>query len=166
MRWIISGLLAISTAAGIPARTSAQMISAGDTITVPDGDVHMANAIRQARARLPEFLALARNPDPSMRTFAVKVAIPTDKGGAEYIWITPFEIRDDHFVGRISNEPRGIQGLRQGQLVGFESDNIVDWTYHQNGKRKGNFTARAVAKRLVPEEAKLFIERMKFDKDP
>lgn len=142
-----------------------QNIQSDGTFTVLHDDVHIAEAIRQARARLPEFLELARKPDPSMHTFAVKLAIPTNHG-AEFIWLAPFQRKSDHFVGRVSNEPRNIKGIKQGQWVKFESDNIIDWTYHQNGKRKGNFTARAVAKQLPPVEAEKFIREFNLDREP
>ncbi len=160
-------LLAVAAAVGLLSTRPAvaQTIRSGDTVAVPHGDVHIAKAIREARSRLPDFLTRARKPDPTMHTFAVKLAVPTDVS-LEFIWITPFEMKDGHFVGQISNEPKNIKGIRRGQWVQFTEDDIVDWTYHQNGKRKGNFTARAIAKRLPPAKSEAFMKEYNLDRDP
>lgn len=157
--------IAVATTGAISARhAGAETVRPDGTITVPVGDVHIANAIKEARARLPEFLALARKPDPSMHTFAVKLAIPTNVGD-EYIWISPFEVNGDDFIGRISNTPRGTKAIKQGQRLKFKSADIVDWTYHHNGRRKGNFTARAIARLLPPAEVESFLRELNFDPD-
>src|SRR5262245_23570605 len=57
---------------------------------VRKNDPDMAEAIRTARASLPEFLALAHAPRPSTTSFAVKVAVH-DGSNTEYFWITPFK---------------------------------------------------------------------------
>lgn len=165
---VVPILLAIATmvAGTLPAQqTIAQTVRSDGTVAVPIGNVQMANAIKEARARLPEFLALARNPAPSMHTFAVKLGLPTGDGN-EYVWIMPFEMTDDHFVGRISNKPRNVKGIKEGQRLKFRADDIIDWTYHHNGKRKGNFTGRAIAKMLPAAEAEALLREMNFDPEP
>jgi hypothetical protein len=57
---------------------------------VAEGDPAMAEAIRAARATLPEFLTLAKYPKRGMEGFSVKVAI-REGCEAEYFWIHPFE---------------------------------------------------------------------------
>lgn len=165
MPQVLPFLLAVAAATGLLPTHPVPVIRSDDTVAVPHGDVHMANAIREARSRLQDFLARARKPDPATHTFAVKLAVPTDVS-LEFIWITPFEMKDGHFVGQISNEPRNIKGIRRGQWVQFDEDGIVDWTFHQNGKRKGNFTARAIAKRLPPAEAEKFMKDYDLDREP
>jgi uncharacterized protein YegJ (DUF2314 family) len=145
--------------------TTAQSIRPDGTATVPIGDADMEDAIKQARARLPEFLALARNPTPAMHTFAVKVPIPTSHGN-EYIWVTPFEIKGDDIVGRVSNQPRDTKSLKEGDRLKFKTSDVADWSYRLNGKRKGNFTSRAIAKRLPRAEAERFLREMNFDPEP
>lgn len=165
---VLSLLLAIAAmmAGTSPVRQAvAQTVRSDGTIAVPIGDVQMDNAIKEARARLPEFLALAHNPAPSMHTFAVKLGIPTGDGN-EYIWITPFEMTDGHFIGRINNKPRNIKGIKEGQRLKFTAEDIVDWTYHHNGKRKGNLTGRAIAKMLPPAEGEALLREMNFDPEP
>jgi uncharacterized protein YegJ (DUF2314 family) len=143
----------------------AQTIRPDGTAHVPIGDAEMAKAMSEARARLPEFLALARNPAPTMHTFAVKVPIPT-RHGNEYIWITPFDVAGDQVVGRISNRPLNITGLKEGDRLKFKTSDIVDWAYRINGRRKGNFTGRAIARTLPAAEASAFLDEMKFDPEP
>jgi len=142
-----------------------QPIKPDGTADVPIDDADMEDAIRQARARLAEFLALARNPRPTMHGFAVKVPIPTSSGN-EYVWITPFEMRGDEVVGRLANQPHGTGRLKQGDRLKFKTSDIADWSYRLNGKRKGNFTGRAIAKRLPPTEAERLLREMNFDPEP
>src|SRR5262245_25919172 len=101
----------------------------------------MAIAYKKARETLPEFLALVRAPRPSIKGFAVKVPIPYGRGNdAEFFWISPFEERDGKFRGRINNEPRLAQSVKNGQIISFLENDIVDWLYHEDGKMVGNFT--------------------------
>lgn len=132
---------------------------------VPHDDIDMTAAILAARSRLPEFLSLARRPDPSMHTFAAKLAIPTDDG-VEFIWVALLQIEDSYLMGRISNLPENIKGIKQGQRIKFTTDDIMDWTYHKDGKRKGNYTARALAKRMPPAEGQRMLLELNFDPDP
>jgi uncharacterized protein YegJ (DUF2314 family) len=135
------------------------------TATVEIGDAETAEAIGNARTRLPEFLALARKPAPNMHTFAVKVPIPTEQG-SEYIWITPFEFIGDHLVGRVSNVPQDTKKLNEGDRLKFSVSDIADWSYRLNGKRKGNFTGRAIASKMPPLEAQRFLRELNFDPEP
>jgi len=124
---------------------------------VAKDDPHMAAAFRKARDTLPEFLALARAPRPTVDHLAVKVGIPTDGDGKEYFWISPFEPRGGKYSGRINNTPRAAKTVKFGQVIEFSQDEIVDWLYAENGKMIGNFTACALLKREPPDQ----VEAMK-----
>jgi uncharacterized protein YegJ (DUF2314 family) len=120
---------------------------------VTRNDPHMIRAIRKARARLAEFLALARAPRPTITSMAVKIGV-LDGEETEFFWITGFREKDGEFSGRISNTPRSVRNVREGDLVAFEEDDIVDWLYREGGKMVGNFTACAlIAREPIRDQA-------------
>jgi uncharacterized protein YegJ (DUF2314 family) len=117
-----------------------------DIALVPRNDPDMAAAMRKARAKLPEFFALARKPNAFTTGFAVKVAV-RDKNDVEYFWVTPFTEQDGRFTGRINNTPRLVKTVKFGESLTFSEGEIVDWLYLDAGKMKGNYTACALLKR-------------------
>ena len=112
-----------------------------------------------------DLLHLARRPDPSIHTLVIKLAIPTDRG-KEFIWVALLQIEDSYLIGRVSNLPENIKGIKQGQRIKFTIDDIMDWTYNRNGRRKGNYTARAIARRMPPAERRRMLREPNFDPDP
>jgi uncharacterized protein YegJ (DUF2314 family) len=104
----------------------------------------MEAAFRQARETLKGFLELARAPRSSITSMAVKVAIH-DRGETEYFWI-----------GAIDNRPRSVRNVKLGQTITFQTSDIVDWLYRENGKMFGNYTACALLKQVPPPERKAF----------
>jgi uncharacterized protein YegJ (DUF2314 family) len=131
---------------------------------IASDDPLMAAAMRKARATLAEFLALAGNPGPTMEGFAVKVAI-REGCDAEYFWIHPFAHQAGRFSGHLSNTPRSLQTVKGGDKVTFSEHEIVDWTYMDGGKMKGNYTARALLKKASWQEQEDFTKRFGLDID-
>jgi uncharacterized protein YegJ (DUF2314 family) len=134
-------------------------------VNVAKGDTETAAAMRKARETLPGFLKLARAPQPTMRGFAVMVAV-LEGDDAEYFWITPFEQRKNGFAGRINNTPQLVKKVKLGQIVTFSEDEIVDWLYQESGSMRGNFTACAMLKREPPQEAEKFMKQFGLRCDP
>jgi uncharacterized protein YegJ (DUF2314 family) len=132
---------------------------------VEKDDAEMAAAMRRARDTLPEFLKLARAPRPTMRAFAVKVAV-VEGDETEFFWIAPFEQRKSEFTGRINNTPQLVKKLRFGQTINFREDEIVDWLYQDGGKMIGNFTACVLLKREPRNEAEQFMKELGLRCDP
>jgi uncharacterized protein YegJ (DUF2314 family) len=124
--------------------------------TVAQGDPDMVAAMRKARETLPEFLAIALAPRPTITSLAVKIAVPAGDNN-EFFWISPFEPRDGKYVGHINNTPRMVKTVKLGQAIEFSEDEIVDWLYRENGKMRGNFTACALLKREPADQ----VEAMK-----
>jgi len=114
----------------------------------------MARAFTKARASLDDFLALAQAPPPNTETFALKVAV-SDSKDTEYFWISPFSYDDSVFRGRLSNTPRLVTNVSEGQEISFKKSEIVDWMYIDTAKRRmyGNFTACALLTKETPENA-------------
>ena len=139
-------ILGAARAAGLTARlpggdTVVQKAERDELVILAMNDPVMAAAIHNARETLPQFLALARNPSPTMAGFAVKIAILADNG-AEFFWIHPFAHVDERFIGQINNTPRSAMNLKMGDTVSFIKNEIVDWMYMDASTMKGNYSAR------------------------
>jgi uncharacterized protein YegJ (DUF2314 family) len=133
---------------------------------VAKDDPDMAAAFRKARDTLPEFLALARAPRPSIDHLAVKVGIPHGDDGSEFFWLSPFEPRGGKYTGRINNTPRMAKTVKFGQVIEFSEDEIVDWLYLEDGKMRGNFTACAMLKREPADQAEAMRKEFGLSCDP
>jgi uncharacterized protein YegJ (DUF2314 family) len=159
-------LFAVATAV-LPAnaQSARDMAKEGLTFQVPADDPDMAVAMRKARTTLPHFLSLAQNPKSSMKNFGVKVAVPAD-AGYEFFWIRPFENNGTEFSGRLRNTPRAAKNLKINDVVSFPQDNIVDWTYLDDGKMMGNFTACALLKKESKASADAFKRQYGLECDP
>jgi uncharacterized protein YegJ (DUF2314 family) len=154
----IAALAALSVSmAG--AETITDRANRDEIARIAHGDPAMEKAFRKARETLPEFLALARMPRPSVTGLSVKIPIPYGDGNAEFFWIASFEERDGQFSGRINNTPRSAKSVRLGQTISFKQDDIVDWTYQENGRMVGNFTACAILTHEPRNEAEAFMKR-------
>lgn len=128
-----------------------------NVVSIPDDDPDMAAAMRKARATLPEFFALAQAPKPTTINFAVKVGVRMDNSSNhEFFWIRPFEKKGNQYSGKLRNDPRSVKRLKFGDTITFSENEIVDWTYLDNGKMKGNYTACAILKREPKESAEAF----------
>lgn len=163
-------LLSAALAAGLVSNLAAgpsptEKAERDELAIVGNSDPVMAAAMRKARATLPDFLALAAAPKPSMEGFAVKVAIPVSARDAEYFWITPFTNTSGQFSGAINNTPRLAKTVKLGQTITFSQAAIVDWMYMDGHTMKGNYTACALLKSASKREVEEFKERFGLDCD-
>jgi uncharacterized protein YegJ (DUF2314 family) len=125
-----------------------------DVTFVSEDDPIMQAAFNKARDTLDEFLILSAAPTPNTESFAVKVAI-SEGDRKEYFWISPFSAHDGKFSGRISNTPRHVSNVSEGQEIQFGRADIVDWSYENSVEKRmyGNFTACALLARESEQEA-------------
>jgi uncharacterized protein YegJ (DUF2314 family) len=155
-------VLAILGAAAYAVSPIAQTIS--DTarndgiVNVAKGDPDMTAAFGRARASLPQFFALAKDPPASMSGFSVKVGV-RDGGQTEFFWIMPFERKDGKFSGQINNRPRTVRNVAFGQTIAFAESEIVDWMYMDGDKMKGSFTTCAILKKEPRKDADAMMKR-------
>ena len=156
--WFFSGSYSTETFVERARRDEASRVAKDD----PD----MAAAFRKARETLPEFLALARAPRPTIDHFAVKVGIPAGDDSSEFFWLSPFEPRGGKYTGRINNTPRMAKTVKLGQTIEFSEDEIVDWLYTEDGKMRGNFTACVLLKREPPDQREAAKKEFGLSCDP
>lgn len=164
-------LLNAAKAAGLTERAATSAITAkaerDEIEIVANDDPLMAAAMRKARETLAAFLAIADSPGSAMEGFAVKIAL-REGCDVEYFWIHPFERsgpRRDAFSGRLSNTPRFLPDVKANDKIAFTENEIVDWTYMDGGKMKGNYTARALLKKASRQEQEDFTRRFGLDID-
>ena len=148
----------------VGAQTVLQKAERDEVAIVAKNDPVMADAMRRARATLPDFLALAAAPKPNTENFAVKVALHQGND-SEYFWIDPFTNDNGKFSGRIDNKPDMIRNVKFGQVISFGQSEIVDWMYLDGDKMKGNYTACALLKSAPKDEAAQFKKRFGLDCD-
>jgi uncharacterized protein YegJ (DUF2314 family) len=122
----------------------------------------MAAAIAKARAGLDGFLARADHPAGNQRDFSIKVKVPlgvADERAQPQI----LRIGGDGFIGRIVNIPRNIANLKYGDRLAFERNDIADWSYKQNDRVIGNFTACVLIAREPADQRAAFRARYGID---
>jgi uncharacterized protein YegJ (DUF2314 family) len=47
----------------------------------------------------------------------------------QHIWLSDVEFVGNRFQARVDNEPRKIRGVKIGQLVSVNPNEITDWLY-------------------------------------
>lgn len=140
-----------STAPLAPPRPSAKAGLADDPII----DVRSDDpAVVRARARAQAALdgVLERHLKSPLPGFSVKAPI-IDGLHTEYVWLADVTYADGVFTGTIDNDPGRVKSKRAGDVIQAKKEQINDFMYEENGKIRGNFTARALLDRLPPEEA-------------
>lgn len=117
--------------------------------SVADKDAEMKSAVRQARRSVGTFIAALRNPTAKQHDFEVKK--PFVQGSdVEHIWLSNVTYSGNRFHGDVDNHPRKIKGLKFGQHVSVNPDEITDWAYIDDGKLVGGYTIRVLCDSCDP----------------
>ena len=133
-----------------------------EIVLVENDDADMAAAIRQARAKLDEFLALAANPPPGASDFKLKVMV-RDGEDTEHFWVTPFAPAGKGFKGTLANEPQVVSNVEAGEEIEFSRAQISDWGYTKDGRQVGSYTVCVLFKKMPPEQADYYRKNHGFD---
>ncbi|WP_322517802.1 DUF2314 domain-containing protein [Rhodopseudomonas palustris] len=159
--WVVISLVALFVA---PSRAQSLIDKAArdEIARVQHGDPEMAAAIAKARAGLDDFLARADHPAGNQRDFSIKVKVPL-RDGSEFLWLRPFVRDGDGFIGRVVNIPRNIANLKYGDRLAFERKDIADWSYKQDDRVIGNFTACVLIAREPADQRAAFRARYGID---
>ncbi len=112
-----------------------------EIINVHETDAEMNNAMLAANNSLSTFIKRFNNPQEGDSNFALKVMV-SDDYGVEHFWVTDITIKEKQFQGYISNEPRTVKAVTNGQKVTFYSDIVTDWSYDHKGVKQGAFTLK------------------------
>ena len=81
---------------------------------------------------------------------AVRVALPTTDGRQRLVWLTPFVVEGDHYLGADGSPASG----ENSGLIPFKRSQVVDWSFTgEDGRLFGNFATRLVLQTLQAERA-------------
>jgi uncharacterized protein YegJ (DUF2314 family) len=128
---------------------------------VPSDHVAMHRAVQEARKTVKRFIVALKHPTPGQTDFEVKK--PFIQGNeVEHIWLSNVEFVGNRFQGRVDNQPRKIRGLKLGQLVSVNPNEISDWLYVDNGRLIGGYTVRVRYSELSPEQKQEFDRKADF----
>jgi uncharacterized protein YegJ (DUF2314 family) len=128
---------------------------------IPNEHAAMHQAVIKARKTVGQFIGAVKHPATGQTDFEVKK--PFVQGNeVEHIWLSDVQFTGSRFQGRVDNTPRKIRGLKVGQLVSVNPNEISDWVYIDNGKLVGGYTIRAHYNQLTPEQKKEFDRQADF----
>ncbi len=109
----------------------------------------MKRAVHQARRTVGVFIQALRNPAAGQYDFEVKK--PFVQGDAiEHLWLSDVSFKGNRFHGRVDNIPRKIKGLKMGDRVSVNPNEISDWAFVENGRLIGGYTIRVLYSELSP----------------
>jgi len=126
-----------------------------ETYRVPNEHVAMHEAVTKARKTVRKFIDALEHPVSGETDFEVKKPF-VQKGEIEHIWLSDLKFVGGRFQGKVDNVPEKIKGLKLGQVVSVNPDEISDWVYINNGKLVGGYTICAHYNELTPRQKKAF----------
>jgi uncharacterized protein YegJ (DUF2314 family) len=155
---VIASLTLNAEAANVIAQELKKGSAEPEYFEVTKDHAAMHRAVIQARKTVGKFILALNHPAPGQQDFEVKK--PFIQGDqVEHIWLSDVRFVGNRFQGRLDNQPRKIRGLKLGQLVSVNPDEISDWLYVDNGKLVGGYTVRAHYNELSPQQ------KQQFDRD-
>ena len=86
----------------------------------------------------------------------------SDGADTEFMWLAPVRYDGKSFHGSVSNVPRTVKNVREGQPAVVLATEIGDWMYLEDGKVVGGHTLRVLRETLTPRERAQFDQEVKF----
>ncbi len=115
----------------------------------------MAAAIAKAQETLPQFWQTFDQRAHGESNFALVVRI-TDHGRIEHFYTTDFQRRDGKTMVTISNRPKIVASVKQGDRIEIRQKDITDWSYMRDGKYVGMRTMKPRFKNMPVEQVEAF----------
>jgi len=148
-------LLAFILTPALGADTAVDRAKRDEIVSVPKGDPDMEAAFRQARETLKGFLELARARAPASPAWQSK-SPSTTKAKPNFSGSVRSKRRTADLSAPSTTRRAASVTSSLGQTITFQTNDIVDWLYRENGKMFGNYTACALLKQVPPSERKAF----------
>ena len=121
----------------------------------------MKRAVHQARRTVGVFIQAVRHPAAGQHDFQVKK--PFRQGDVvEHLWLSDVSFRGNRFHGLVDNVPRKIKGLKMGDLVSVNPNEITDWAFVENGRLVGGYSIRVLYAELSPKGRKVLEDEARF----
>ncbi|MDU1905007.1 MAG: DUF2314 domain-containing protein [Dysgonomonas sp.] len=129
---------------------------------VSEDDKDMNRAMETARASFDQFKKafVEAQGNDQYHSFIIKIGFDSPQYGKEHMWVGDLKLKDDKFVGILSNTPTDPAiALNYGDTIVIDPAQISDWMYIDSatGLTKGAYTFR------VMRDAMSEKERMEFD---
>ena len=103
----------------------------------------MIRAVHQARRTVGVFIQALAHPAAGQSDFEVKKPF-VQNGVVEHLWLSEVTFKGNRFHGYVDNVPRKITGLKMGDRVSVDPDEISDWAFIQKGRLIGGYTIRVI----------------------
>ncbi|MBV8481709.1 MAG: DUF2314 domain-containing protein [Verrucomicrobia bacterium] len=132
-----------------------------ESFKIPNEHAGMREGVAQARKTVRKFIDALQHPAPGETDFEVKKPL-VQNGEVEHIWLSDVKFIGGRFQGKIDNIPVKVKGLKLGEMVSVNPDEISDWVFVDNGKLVGGYTIRAHYNELGPEQKKRFDQSADF----
>jgi uncharacterized protein YegJ (DUF2314 family) len=121
----------------------------------------MKRAVHEARRTVGVFILALRNPASGQADFEVKK--PFVQGDVvEHLWLSRVTFSGSRFHGYVDNVPRKIKGLKMGDRVSVNADEISDWAFVEKGRLIGGYTIRVLYAELSPAGKAALVKEARF----
>jgi uncharacterized protein YegJ (DUF2314 family) len=155
---ILPALLVCSLGLVLPARAdhaiAREQVAPGAEpriFNVDSHNHHMRRAVLEARRTVGYFIRTLAHPAGGQYDFEVKK--PFRQGDlVEHLWLDRVRFRGNRFDGYVDNVPHKLKGVKMGQHVSVNPNEISDWAFVQNGRLIGGYTIRVLYEELPPAE--------------
>lgn len=138
----------------------------GDQVVmINNDDEAMNDAVEQARATLPDFLAFYKNPPVNALNCRVK-AYFMDGANREAIWLTDIVQEGNAIRGTVGNVPELVGTVHAGQEVLVPMQDICDWAFEAGGKQYGSYTVYAMFRTMPASEVDMYVQGYGFTQNP
>jgi uncharacterized protein YegJ (DUF2314 family) len=119
------------------------------TMQVEQIDEEILQIAEDARNTLPSFFRHLNRPGAGEEQFCVKYPFAADNdGGIEQVWLTSIYFKNGYYYGVLASSPILISGIKKGDKVTFEADNITDWMYMRNDRIIGGYSIKYLLEKI------------------
>jgi uncharacterized protein YegJ (DUF2314 family) len=130
-------------------------------VSIEETDPKMREAVEKARANIGDFIAMMRNPKPTISYFALKVRFE-ENGIIEHVWMNFVTYDGTEFEGNIANDPYALRTISFGKTVRVPVDRVSDWMVIDDGFLVGGYTLRVLRDRMSEPEKRAFDKKGGF----
>ena len=125
---------------------------------VQSDDAEMNMAIENAKKTLDSFDYAVKNNSRVFVFFGLKKRF-VENETVEHIWVDYVSMENGKYIGVVNNLPEKITGIKVGDTVEIDKNDVSDWMYVKGSKLHGGYTIRLLRNRMTETE------RENFDKE-
>ncbi|MBF6640971.1 DUF2314 domain-containing protein [Flavobacterium sp. J49] len=125
---------------------------------VQSDDAEMNMAIETAKKTLDSFDYAVKNNSRVFTYFGLKKRF-VENETAEHIWVDYVSVENGKYIGVVNNLPEKIKGIKVGDTVEINKNEVSDWMFVKGSKLHGGYTIRLLRNRMTESE------RENFDKE-